>query len=62
MDILDEAIKLRFPNIEITYADEDNRGYIDHQSYGEIWEELDTVEDVYNVIFGNSYITIDNDN
>ena len=62
MDILDEAIKLRFPNIEITYADEGNRGYIDHQSYGEIWEELDTVEDVYNVIFGNSYIIIDNDN
>ncbi len=62
MDMLDKALKLRFPNIEITYANEDSRGYIDHQSYGEIWNELDSVEDVYNVIFGSSIVVIDNDN
>ena len=58
-ELLERALKMAYPNITIGYSDE---GYIDHQSYGEIWSELTSVKDVYNVIFGNSVVIIDNDN
>jgi hypothetical protein len=58
-EILESALKMAYPNITTAYSCE---GYIDHQSSGEIWGELNSVEDVYNVIFGDSVIIIDNDN
>lgn len=57
--LLLEAIARVYPNANITF---DYSGYIDHQSYGEIWNDLASVDDVYKCIFGNSIIIIDNDN
>ena len=57
--LLEAAIEEVYPNAVIDF---DYSGYIDHQSYGEIWNELDTVDDVYKCIFGKSVINIDNDN
>ena len=36
--------------------------YIDHQSQGRIWSEIQTKADLCDVVFGSSTITIDNDN
>lgn len=70
-DILEEAIKIKYPEIEIQY---DYCGYIDHQSAGELWVELGfrsnlsdsdrerLIEKVYELIFGTGVIDIDNDN
>ena len=56
--LLDAITKVYpYANIDFYYS-----GYIDHQSSGEIWSELATVDDVYKCIFGNSTIEIDNDN
>jgi len=54
-----EAIKKVYPNLKINFH---NDGYIDHQSINEIWEDLNNVTDIYEVIFSNSAIIIDNDN
>jgi len=54
-----EAIHRLYPHITINFHDD---GYIDHQSMDKIWSELDTVDDIYKVIFGKSKIIIDNDN
>lgn len=47
----------------------DGGGYIDHQSYDEVWgsilgagDEKDIEDYLYNVVFGPSYIEISNDN
>lgn len=54
-----DAIAKVYPYAKIDF---DYSGYIDHQSYGEIWDELTTVDDVYKCIFGKSTIEIGNDN
>jgi len=59
-DVLESAIKRYFPNITIEY---EYTVYIDHQSYGELWDEIGyDVDEACKVIFGNSTIEIDNDN
>ena len=72
--LLLEALSLAFPNATFEFAlldqDEDDEedetktysGYLDHESVGTIWSELDTVEKVFKVLFGNSIIVVDNDN
>jgi len=57
--MLVDALTKKFPNIEIEFSED---GYIDHQSSGEGWYELNTVDDVFNFLFGDGYIEIDNDN
>ena len=57
--MLVDAIKRVYPNVTIRFEDS---GYIDHQSYGEVWDDLSTTDEVYKMIFNNSYIEIDNDN
>ena len=41
---------------------EKETGSIDHESAGTIWSELETLEDVYDVIFGDAVINVDHDN
>ena len=41
---------------------DDLRSYIDHQSSVVYWDNISSKEDLYNFIFGNSTLTIDNDN
>ena len=72
--LLLEALSLAFPNATFEFAllepenDEDidgtktYSGYIDHESVGTVWSDLETVEEVFRVVFGNSIIVIDNDN
>ena len=73
--LLLEALSLAFPNATFEFAllnsneDEDDEdetktysGYLDHESVGTIWSELDTVEKVFKILFGNSIIVVDNDN
>jgi len=56
---LESAIKRYFPNITIEY---EYTGYIDHQSYGNVWDEIGyDVDEVCKVIFGSSTIEIDDD-
>ena len=69
-----EALSLAFPNATFEFAllepenDEDidetktYSGYIDHESVGTVWSDLETVEEVFRVVFGNSIIVVDNDN
>ena len=66
-----EVLHLAFPNSKFCFAknevDEEDEesvvsGYIDHESVGIIWSDLETVEDVFSVVFGNAVIEIDNDN
>lgn len=67
-----KTLNLKYPNCTFKImgdgvADYEERsklncGYIDHQSRGEIWEELNSIEDVYSLIFGDAKIIIDNDN
>lgn len=58
-ELLLEAIARVYPNVTIEF---NYTGYIDHQSYGEIWEGLKSVDDLVDVIWGNAEIIIDNDN
>lgn len=60
--LLLEALKIGFPNMSFQLPSEKERGSIDHESVGTIWSELETLEDVYNVIFGDAVINVDNDN
>ena len=74
--LLLEALSLAFPNAVFEFAllependedeDEDETktysGYIDHQSIGTVWSDLETVEEVFRVVFGDSIIVVDNDN
>lgn len=69
-----EVLYLAFPNAVFEFAllependeDEDETktysGYIDHQSIGTVWSDLETVEEVFRVVFGDSIIVVDNDN
>lgn len=59
LKMLEKAIKRRYPNVTIKY---ESTGYIDHQSEGVIWSNFKNVADVYDAIFGDSYIIIANDN
>ena len=73
--LLLEALSLAFPNAVFEFAllependedeDEDETktysGYIDHQSIGTVWSDLETVEEVFRVVFGDSIIVVDND-
>lgn len=62
-ELLETALRRKFPNIEVVY---DGSGYIDHQSYGEVWGDIfnaaEPEEMIYEVIFGQSVINIDHDN
>jgi len=53
-----EAIKQKYPNINITF---DYTGEIDHQSEGDVWNGLES-EDIFTFLFGESKITLKNDN
>ena len=67
-----KILNLKYPNCEFIILgalsdDEKEReeldcGYIDHQSYGEIWEKLTDMDSIYELIFGTGKIIIDNDN
>lgn len=62
--LLEKVLKMKYPNIKIKYSTE---GYIDHQSGGEIWEEILSSDNpeitLYNIIFNdNNFMNIDNDN
>jgi hypothetical protein len=57
--MLTEAIHKQYPNLIVKLS---IHGYIDHQSYGVIWENLNSTQEVYNMLFGRSTIIIDNDN
>ena len=69
-EMLEEALFKKFPNCKIKYETEYDKyeggnvaiGYIDHQSSGEIWNDIGSINDLYDVIFGDSVINIDNDN
>lgn len=56
--MLTNVLKKRFPSIEIEYYD---NGYIDHQSYGNIWNEINNENELDLIIFGDSIIVIDSD-
>lgn len=56
---LKDVLKYKYPNCEIEFND---NGYIDHQSTGTGWDEVESGEDLYDIIFGDSVIEIDNDN
>jgi hypothetical protein len=56
---LTRALKSKFPNAKIRFG---NSGHIDHQSSGDAWNKVDSDEDLYDILFGDSYVTIDNDN
>lgn len=58
-EMLERVLKSKFPNAKIRFG---NSGYIDHQSSGDAWNKVDSDDDLYNIIFGDSYIEIDNDN
>jgi hypothetical protein len=57
--LLDEAIAEMFPNVTVVYQYD---GYIDHQSYNNIWENISCVEDIKNIVLKDYVITITNDN
>ena len=71
--LLLEVLYLAFPNAVFEFAllependeDEDETktysGYIDHESVGTVWSDLETVEEVFRVVFGDSIIVVDND-
>lgn len=62
-DLLTGAIGRKYPNIKLEFG---GGGYIDHQSRGDIWAEVFDSEDpetmLFNIIFGDYVIIIDNDN
>ena len=53
------AIHKVYPNVTIEFSGD---GYIDHQSSGEVWDECSDEYKLLSCIFGNTEITIDNDN
>lgn len=57
--MLTEAIKMKYPNVALEFSDQ---GYIDHQSSGDCWGYLESVNDVFNFLFGDGIVEIDNDN
>lgn len=72
--LLLEALSLAFPNAVFEFAllepeNDENidetktySGYLDHESVGIVWSDLETVEEVFSVVFGDSIIVVDNDN
>ena len=69
--MLFNVLNKKFPNMTFKLdRKKDKWGYvngnIDHQSIGEIWDEIlnsnDPEKTLYDVIFGDSVIIIDNDN
>ena len=58
-DRLIKAIHKFYPNVTIEFGD---GGYIDHQSSGEVWDECRDEYSLLSCIFGDTIITIDNDN
>lgn len=61
-EMLTVALRMRFSDANVIFTDNENY-YIDHQSSGEIWSEISSISDCYNILFNDSvYIEIDNDN
>ncbi len=58
-NMLETVLKMGFPNIAIEYS---QSGYIDHQSRGDIWNKIESVDGLHDVIFGDSVIIISSDN
>lgn len=58
------VVKKYYPNITFTLAEKRTKGYIDHQSYGIVWDEIGYDEQtLINYLFNSkSELKISNDN
>ena len=64
-EMLFGALLIAYPKYLFKFDEDDDgeaSGYIDHQSYEEVWSELNSTEEVFAFLFGSSDIKIDNDN
>jgi uncharacterized protein YdeI (BOF family) len=59
-EMLDGVLEKHYPNVEFIFHDS---GYIDLESYDNVWCGIESVQDLENFLFsGESEVTTDNDN